>query len=398
MPLDDKEYLRKVGDNRGAIEGQLEQLRRYDRNYGLFWAESRKMLEVFRTCRPLLAEDREKLWREYSELCESVKHEMNESKKLSKENAEKIREEISELENRHCAVGVGIKYDYRFKEFWDHAKAVSHMFKTMKPLLKDERESLWENYSKVIESVKERQAIELEDSRQKRGGIEFCLREAENWTGGASNREELEEAREKHSKALDMIKEGRLRRGDREACWEKWNEVKEKIFYKRQEIQSNNYSELKDDASQCLNDAHYSDPYEAINDIKQVQQEMKGAYIDKSQRHELHDILSEAWEKAASKIGEMKEEKKRKYNEWKERLEGNIERWEGNIEKAEHAVEKIENNIEKLEDMISNARSEEYEERVRGWLDENYQKVEDIRESIKNWEDKIYSAKEKLGD
>ena len=63
-------------------------------------------------------------------------------------------------------------------------------------------------------------------------------------------------------------------------------------------------------------------------------------------------------------------------------MESHIQRWENNIEKAEYTISKIEANIDKLEDMATNARTDEYADRVRGWIEENYQKIREIRESI----------------
>lgn len=198
------------------------------------------------------------------------------------------------------------------------------------------------------------------------------------------------------TETLRMLKERRLFREDREALWKYWKETNEKIFWKRHEIQESNFLHAKDEASRALNTAYYGDPYEALEEVKEVQRSLRGVYMNRDQRHELHEILSDAWNKAISRIGEIKEEKRRKYEEWRERMEGLIERWESNIEKAEEYISRLEEQIDRLEDEEANARTDEYAERVRGWIEEKEEKISEVREQIKQWEEKIYSVKGKL--
>lgn len=96
--------------------------------------------------------------------------------------------------------------------------------------------------------------------------------------------------------------------------------------------------------------------------------------MSRDQRHEIYDTLSDAWNRATSRIVEIKEEKrrkreewlqrqeerKRKYEEWRERMESNIERWENNIEKAEEYISRLEEQIDRLKEEEANARTDEY--------------------------------------
>jgi predicted nuclease with TOPRIM domain len=82
--------------------------------------------------------------------------------------------------------------------------------------------------------------------------------------------------------------------------------------------------------------------------------------MSRDQRHEIYDTLSDAWNRATSRIVEIKEEKRRKYEEWRERMESNIERWENNIEKAEEYISRLEEQIDRLEEEEANARTDEY--------------------------------------
>lgn len=293
---------------------------------------------------------------------------------------------------------------YHYREFWSDAKEISEMFKSLS-LLREDRERLWASYQSICEDVKRKQNEERGESERNREIIESLITDAYFQAEGSSDKGYLDKAKSMQSEILKLMKERNLFRGDREHCWKYWREVNEKIHWKRHELWESNFLHGKEDASRCLNAAHYGDPYEALGEIKEVQRAMRGVYMSKDQRHEIHDTLGDAWRKATSRIGEIKEEKKRKheewlqrkeegerkYQEWRERTESNIERWENNIEKAEYAISKIEANIDKLE-----ARTDSYADRVRGWIEENYQTIQDIRESIRESEGKIYSARGKL--
>ena len=142
--------------------------------------------------------------------------------------------------------------------------------------------------------------------------------------------------------------------------WKYWKEVNEKIFWKRPELQDSNFLRAKEEANRCLNTAYYDDPYEALQEIKEFQRSLHGVYMNKDQRHEINDILSNAWDKVTSRIAEIKEEKRRKHEEWlqrqeerkheewRERMESNIERWERSIQNAENYISRLEEQIDRL--------------------------------------------------
>lgn len=331
-------------------------------------------------------------------------------KEKARSNASKIEHEIENLRYNHIDSNAPLfTTRYHYREFWSHAKEISEMFKSLR-LSREDRERLWSRYRDICNDVKRKQDEERRESSRNREIIEFLITDAYHQAEGSRDKEELDKAKSMQSETLKLMKERRLLRGDREHCWKYWREVNEKIFWKRHELQESNFLHAKEVASRCLNTAYYGDPYEALGEIKEAQRAMHGVYMSKDQRHEIHDMLGDAWSKATSRIGEIKEEKRRKheewlrrkeererkYQEWRERMESNIQRWENNIEKAEYTISKIEANIDKLEDMVANARTDEYADRVRGWIEENYQKIQDIRESIREWERKIYSARGKL--
>jgi uncharacterized protein YaaN involved in tellurite resistance len=77
-------------------------------------------------------------------------------------------------------------------------------------------------------------------------------------------------------------------------------------------------------------------------------------------------------------------------------MENHVERWTELYEKNEDVVAKLEQQIEECEEMESNAKSDDFAERVRGWIDEKMAKIRDIQRTNRELEEKIRSAKSKL--
>lgn len=320
----------------------------------------------------------------------------------ARSNASKIEQEIEKLRYNHLdpnAPTAGYlvpSASYLYHDFWTHAKEIVEMFKTLKPLLKEDREQLWQRYQSICEDVKRRQNEEFEESRKSREIIGSLINDAYHQAGGASNREELDKAKSMQTENLRMMKEKRLFKEDRETLWKLWIETNERISWKRHELQESNFLQAKGEASRVINTAYYGDPYKALEDIKEVQRSLYGTYMDKERWQELRETLNDAWNHAISRIGEVKEEKKRKHEEWRKRMEGNIERWETDIKKAKDYVSSLEEQIDRLEEEEAEARSAEYAERARGWIEEKEEKISEVREQMAEWEEKIRSVKDKL--
>jgi hypothetical protein len=58
--------------------------------------------------------------------------------KASQENATKIERELDVLKSGHQGF-----LNRRYKEFWEHVKQIHELFKTLKPLHREDRERLW---------------------------------------------------------------------------------------------------------------------------------------------------------------------------------------------------------------------------------------------------------------
>jgi acyl-CoA reductase-like NAD-dependent aldehyde dehydrogenase len=145
---------------------------------------------------------------------------------------------------------------------------------------------------------------------------------------------------------------------------------------------------MRDIAGNCLSLAH-GDPHAAKERIKRANVEMKQNPMNSEQYSAIRQMLDEAWEAATKTASE-------KQDEWRERMENHVERWTELYEKNEDVVAKLEQQIEECEEMESNAKSDDFAERVRGWIDEKMAKIRDIQRTNRELEEKIRSAKSKL--
>jgi chromosome segregation ATPase len=211
--------------------------------------------------------------------------------------------------------------------------------------------------------------------------------------GGARDRDEINKATAMQNEILGLLNTRRIFREDREYLKSYLKQVNERIHSKRVELQESNFLGGKEAANGASRTAYYGDPYEALKEIQEVQRSLRGVYMNRDQRKELYEILEDGWEKAQSRIGELKEEKRRRHQEWLERMNSHIERWEKKIQDSEHFISRLEDQIDELEDQKAHARTDEHAQKVRIWIEQKMEKIRDVRNQIQELEDKIYSVR-----
>jgi hypothetical protein len=333
-----------------------------------------------------------------------------------KDNANYIETEIRNLRSIHNDI-----FGCNNKEFWRKVKHINGLFSSLKPLSKDCRINLWNEFSSLCEDRKVVQRREketfLEYSRQKRSLVEDKIDEAHYYAMGSKDVDDLKNAKQCLHVASQRIKNGwdgfnfidgfvedllgnrgRMTKEDREACWERWKEVNEEIKYKREELWKVNYNRFRERVYDASNMAHYGNPYDAVQKIKYIQVDLKSTQMSKAYRDDLRDSLNSSWERAQSRISDLKEEKRLKHERWLDRMYENIDRWTSLMEKNEGVIDRLEQLIDEDEDRIANARSDDFACTVQGWIDEKQQKIRDIMETNRSLEEKIDSFKRKIND
>src|SRR6266851_3835227 len=251
-------------------------------------------------------------------------------KEQCRENARSLESEINRLHSDYSdPLGFWRQYD----EFWAHARRISEMFKTLKPLFQEDRERLWAAYSTACEEIKQAQAREREsqraDSRGKRDLVMSKIREAYFQAKEAADSTEFAQADALLSEALAWMKNGWeeafdtitqlispilssgiMTREDREECWSSWKEAQELLRLRRDEY----YAEVR-----------------------------------------------------SRQIG----------------------RWRDWVEQNDNMIETLQGEIDRCEDLERDARTGEFADRVRSWIEAKSQKISDLESRNEQLETKI---------
>ncbi len=327
----------------------------------------------------------------------SSREPLSDTARQDKDNVAALERELTSLAfNHRLDSGTPISiHRYKMGDFFEHGKLVGIMFKELR-LPREDRERLWLKYQSLYAEVRSIQEEFRNSSSRNAELLVSRLNSAFSMADGANDRESMQNAAAEKEEILSLFKQYALTKPDRERCWNLFTQLCDRIRSNRSKLQSDDHLEAKRLAGDCLNTASSGDPHEALKEIKDAQMTIRDLYLDKGQRESVRDTLNRAWDMAIAKIEETKAEKQKAHEAWKERMEANIERWEKNIEKAEDSIRKIEAHLDDLHDKESGADNDNYADRVRGWISDAEQQVEDRRGSIRTWQDKIDSVKAKL--
>jgi len=251
-------------------------------------------------------------------------HEMN-------KNASTLEAEIDSLSSGHWDI-----FERQHKEFWNHARQISHMFKTLKPLRSEDRERLWEKHNAACEKVKLAQESRRQEresySRQHRSDIIREVESARPFSGLFFSPPDVEEMK-------------RLGRVLKDA------------------------GQLLSKHKQEMLGEHKQECFERIKEVKHV-----------------HDLY---WE-------EFTRHRSRKQEDFHQRVRANIDRNRERLRKAVDALRRAKSHADTLRDDIASAWSDDFRDRAYGWLSEEEDRMRDIEESINEIQNWIQEDEDKL--
>lgn len=332
----------------------------------------------------------------------------------SKINADRISKEIEALRNGHWKGFT--QRDYR--AFFSHSKEIVKLFKTLKPLKKDDREKLWDDYTRICEQTRfkrddEKKTREAKSKSEK--GI--CLRYIQNATHaakGAQNRDDIQKARLAFDNARSEMKDRshNMLRDDTQECWQNYKSGRETLNFRIKELQELSYSSAQKAVSDARNALNYNDnPYDALKGYNEAQSKTKGLYLNKDQSQWIRSEFNEIWHSITLRIEEhkrekkrkheewlrLKEEKERKHQEWINRQKDKISHWENTVRKIEDSISRLESQISDLEYKRSTARSDDFFSRCSDWITEKQRAVSDRESTLRELERKISDLRNKIG-
>ena len=295
---------------------------------------------------------------------------------------------------------------FKPKDFWDYVKVVNNDFKTLKPLTKEHRENLWSEFQSLCETAKQKQKSEQENYKYKssknKDEIIYFIKSAR-----LNSKVNYSKSQELMGKALGLMKEKKLTKEDRNECWKFWKKIKDNLSFEKKTERQNNYNYIRSKIVKLSNTVVYGDPKKALEEIKEVQRELKNYPMDEFYWNEVKDSLAKYWNKAQLRLDEYYREKKRdweakqkEYTErkanWIYKQELALEKFKSIIRKNEEYIENLREQIDKLEDQMYGSSSSSFKSRASGWISEKLSKISDIQSSNSDLEYKIRDIRNQL--
>lgn len=328
-------------ENGERIESEIEalhaRLRESNTNFGDFWRRVREINGFFQTLKPLLPEDRQRLWAQLDRTCAEAKERQAENKRN-----------------------------------WENRKAVSA-----------NKRSLVE--SKIREAYFQAKGGSDAPELSKAGELLKTALEwmKAGWSGFTPTTQ------------LFALDDGKMTKADHDACWERWKEANEMLQSKRQELGERNFSHYRGEAEDAIGTAEY-DPRRAKEKVQAIQKAIHGTIMNGDQFTEVRRLLDKAWKHASEKQGELHDNWKKRQEDWKERQTANLRRKRELISQAEDFIGRMEEQIDHCRDLEANARSDGYANTVRGWIEEKYDIIREKRRFISELEEQIREIESKL--
>lgn len=329
-------------------------------------------------------------------------------------NAHKLSEQIDHLSG---LVGK--------REFVDEAKSVQQLFNSLRPLTRNVRDELWVRYQSFWGQHKEaraKQAQRREESEQARREIESTmwidthadptdmtstdmlvavasaglstLGRPQDWEGMAAK---LAGVKGQLDELESRIKnDSRLLPRDRHELFSKLHDMRDQLFRAR----DSTWDELNDQAGDLYNEAYEAvesmAPREAVEVFKKNQVLVNSLYLRPSDKQKFRDWFNDLWQKLHWRFEEQRKEREQRHADWKERQEAGLQRLLEAREKVEDFIGRIEENLSANEERLASAWSDDFIERVSGWISEDQDKLRDAQDSLAELNRKIEDTENRL--
>ena len=285
-----------------------------------------------------------------------------------------------------------------YSAFWTKAKEVSQVFRSVR-IPHEARQRLWTKHHQLCETVKDLQSRDWESrtnrSSQNTDRVNSLIKEARPLSKWGEDLDSLRRANTFLDEARELLKNEFLLPKDRQACWTAWNEVKDQVRSRRQDIFGRNYDAIRSEIGDISNPVHYGDAYEALRMIQALQERIRDTELTKDQRQWLRAELQPMWTTAQSRLHRRREERAQKREEWRQRQESNRDRFQEILDRKEDAADRLRERIAELEEKIASAWNDDWAGRAQDRLDQLQGYLEETERDIRNIEEKIADINEK---
>ncbi|MFO8102263.1 MAG: MBL fold metallo-hydrolase [Dehalococcoidia bacterium] len=344
-------------------------------------------------------------------MTESMAEEWEKWLEQEKHNIETVEDRLDEL-----SFLITTTSNFQYKDFWNKAQEIPSIIESLNPLPPAEKERLLEAHDNICNQMKKKQQREWESrkdrSTQDRQRLEQKIDQA--WaltTSAPDDIKTLSKAQGLLKEALTLLKsEGEnpapengndqpatvLLRDDRQICWEKWHRTNDLVHQYRLAIWDRGFEQMEPLAKSALEEANEGNPQQALEKVKKAQQHLKSLSLNKTQREQIRDTLNTAWDTAIYKVNEIRDEKRRKYEEWISRIEGQFKELTSQFQQNEETISRLQAEVEQFKEAIQSIKSREYGDKLREEIAKKREKIKELGVVNRQLEGKIENVKSRL--
>lgn len=306
--------------------------------------------------------------------------------------------------------------DFNLREFWANVREINELFKTLSPLPHSACREVRAVLNDLCQKAKTIRQKMDNDSRIKREMVEHKIDDAVKNIGGDEGN--LQTARQLLNTALEWMKNGwdgfdpvtqlvtissgKMNRHDHDACREKWRAADRALRDRKLELAAFNYEWIKSEAYEASGHAE-TDPKRAKQKVQAIQAKMRGRILSQASFQDIRHMLDRIWERASKISAQRHRDWENRQKEWQERrverqdrIMGHIKRKRGLIEDGDALISRLMDQIDYCRELEAGARTEEYANEVRRWIEEKSDIIESKRRFIAELEDQIGELEAKL--
>jgi FMN-dependent NADH-azoreductase len=330
----------------------------------------------------------------------------------AKTNAQALESEIGSLQ-RHMS-------EKHYREFWALTKAISEMFKKLKPLRAEDRERLWSIFSTVCEEIKAKQEEGRSRSRQLADSILAKVEQAQPSDFILSPddlRETLKDLGNHLRQAGEMLSRHKheMLGEHKQECFNRIQEMRatHQVYWDRvKSSQDQRQSRSRQLANDILSEIEGSRPCDLFGFMPPDVEEMKclGRKLrDAGQRLSSHkrEMFGEHKQECFDRIQEMRkvhdawwemltQHRSQSFEDRQSRIRANIDQNYERHRKAAAALESCRTHADELRNQIASAWNDDWRSRAEGWLAELEDKIRDIESSLERIEEWIREGESRL--
>ncbi len=444
MTLDREQWIHLAKANEEVLHADLDRLRGLltdsaRTGFAEFWAQARDIASKFKTFKPLEVEARETLWADYRALCDATRAlqdgervQLAEASKAKRAQVEKALDEAEEAvtaaqtpQELSRAQALLDRTLNQIKTHPPREKArVAPKLKAVPPLeVAEEGPGALPGTEPVpaspedLEPSSEVPAVESAGAIEPSAVPEAIAAPEEEAPPPA---EEASAAEVPHAEtdedtappaepplspappaAVQEIPPPAppvLLRSDREACWNRWTQLRDTLKAKRAGFRKGIFEEFMGRASAFMAMMEEQDPRSIQEAIRTAQSDLKAAGLSLSEQDAVRSVLRTAWKACSDRIEAQRQERQKAHADWIERMSAHLARWEKQALRNRALAAQILAEVADLESQAASTSDETRTAKIRQWVDRKRARLGEIEATTAELDQKVHSARAKLGN